>query len=104
MYAILETGGKQYIVEPGETIFVEKLPYQEGDEVTFDSVLLVAKDDGEVTIGTPTVEGASVKATVVAQGKGKKVLGFKYLPRDRYRRKIGHRQSYTWLRVESIEA
>ena len=104
MYAILETGGKQYVVEPGDTIFVEKLPYQEGEEVILDKVLMVAKDDGEVTIGTPVVEGASVKATVIAQRKGKKVLGFKYLPRDRYRRKIGHRQNYTWLLVESIEA
>lgn len=102
MYAIVKTGGKQYRVQPGQTINVEKLPALVGDSVALDDVLLVA--DGEkVTIGTPTVEGASVMATVTGQSKARKVVIFKYLPRHRYRRKKGHRQHFTRLKIDSIE-
>jgi large subunit ribosomal protein L21 len=103
MYAVVETGGKQYKVSPGEVLFVEKLPYPEGASISLEQVLMVVDDDGNIRVGQPTVEGAVVKATVTKHQKGKKVLGFKYLPRDRYRRKIGHRQMYTWLRIDSIE-
>jgi large subunit ribosomal protein L21 len=102
MYAIVETGGKQYRVQPGQTIQVERLPVIVGDSVTLDRVLMVA-DGEEVTVGRPTVEGAAVQATVVGEAKGRKVTIYKYLPRHRYRRKKGHRQLYTQLRIESIE-
>ena len=85
----------------GQTIEVERLPAEEGDTIDIGDVLLVA--DGEkVAVGTPTVEGAKVKATVVGQGKGKKVTIFKYKPKVRYRRKIGHRQPYTRLAIKEI--
>ncbi len=102
MYAVIETGGKQYRVSPGEMLFVEKLPHPEGAKISLEQVLMVVDDDGNIRIGRPTVEGAVVKATVTSHQKGKKVLGFKYLPRDRYRRTIGHRQMHTWLRIDSI--
>jgi large subunit ribosomal protein L21 len=102
MYAIVETGGKQYRVQPGQTIQVERLPAIVGDSVTLDRVLMVA-DGEEVTVGRPTVEGAAVQATVVGEGKARKVVIYKYLPRHRYRRKKGHRQLFTRLRIESIE-
>jgi len=102
MYAIIETGGKQYKVQPGQTIEVEKLPAAVGDKVILDRVLLVA-DGEQVTVGRPTVEGAKVQATVVGEGKARKVIIFKYLPRHRYRRKKGHRQLFTRLKIDSIE-
>jgi len=102
MYAIVETGGKQYRVQPGQTIEVEKLPAMVGDNVTLERVLLVADGD-RVTVGQPTVEGAAVQATVVGEGKARKVIIFKYLPRHRYRRKKGHRQLFTRLKIDSIE-
>ncbi|MBC8446318.1 MAG: 50S ribosomal protein L21 [Chloroflexi bacterium] len=102
MYAIVETGGKQYRVQPGQTIDVEKLPAVVGDNVTLERVLLVA-DGEQVTVGQPTVEGAAVQATVVAEGKARKVIIYKYLPRHRYRRKKGHRQLFTRLKIDSIE-
>jgi len=102
MYAIVKTGGKQYRVQPGQTIDVEKLPATVGDSVTLDRVLLVS--DGEkVTVGKPMVEGATVLATVVREGKARKVIIFKFLPRHRYRRKKGHRQYFTRLKIDSIE-
>jgi len=103
MYAIVGTGGKQYRVQAGQTIEVERLPAGVGESVTLDRVLLLADGD-DVRVGTPTVEGASVMATVVAEGKGRKVTAFKYLPRHRYRLKKGHRQLFTRLRIDSIEA
>lgn len=103
MYAIIETGGKQYKVEEGTVLYVEKLDAAEGDTVTFDTVLLVSKD-GEVKVGTPTVEGATVTGTVKEHGKGKKIVVFKYKPKKNYRRKQGHRQPYTKVVVESINA
>jgi large subunit ribosomal protein L21 len=102
MYAIVETGGKQYRVQPGQTIQVEKLAVPVGDSVTLDRVLMVA-DGQDVTVGRPTVEGATVQATVVGEGKARKVVIFKYLPRHRYRRKKGHRQPFTRLKIDSIE-
>lgn len=101
MYAVVETGGKQYKVSTGETIEVEKLPLKVGQKVELDRVLLVS-DENKVQVGNPTIKGAKVMATVSVQGKGKKVIVFKYKPRNRYRRKAGHRQAYTRLRIDKI--
>ena len=100
-YAIVQTGGKQYRVEPGDTIRVESLPGDDGDTVDLDDVLLVSQD-GVVSVGTPTVPGAKVTAELVGRGRGKKIVVFKYKPKTRYRRKNGHRQSYTELKVTDI--
>ena len=97
MKAIFVTGGKQYIVEEGQELYVEKLDQEEGSEVVFDEVLYV---DGKV--GTPTVKGAKVVAKVLKQGKGKKILVFKYKPKKKYRRTQGHRQPYTKILIKSI--
>ncbi len=101
MYAIVESGGRQYRAEEGHSFSVEKLPYEVGDQIELDKVLLVANDDG-VKVGQPTVEGVSVKATVVEQYRGKKIFVWKYKPKKRYRRRKGHRQSYTRLRIDEI--
>ena len=102
MYAIIETGGKQVKVEVGAKIYVEKLNVNEGEEVTFDKVLLVG---GESTkVGAPYVEGASVVAKVEKQGKEKKVIVFKYKSKANYRRTTGHRQPYTCLTITAINA
>ena len=103
MYAIIETGGKQIRVEKDAVIFVEKLEANEGDVVTLDQVLAVAGENG-LTVGAPVVEGATVTAKVVAQGKAKKVIVYKYKAKKDYRRKQGHRQPYTKLVIESINA
>jgi|SRR5690606_19075004 large subunit ribosomal protein L21 len=103
MYAIFETGGKQYKVQEGDTLFVEKLPAPEGETVQFDKVLLV-KDGDEIKVGTPVVDGASVQATVDEHGRGKKLTVFKYKPKKNYHRKQGHRQPYTKIKIEKIEA
>ena len=101
MYAVIETGGKQYRVQQGDVISVEKLGVEAGEKVTFDKVLVV--NDGEaVTVGTPCVEGATVGATVVENGKGKKVVIFKYKAKKDYRKKQGHRQPYTMLKIDEI--
>ena len=102
MYAIVNTGGKQYRVEPGDTVRVEYLPGDRGDLIELDDVRLLSDEDGEVRIGAPTVEGAKVTAEVVTQGRGKKVIVFKYKAKTRYRRKNGHRQNFTELRVTDI--
>lgn len=102
MYAIIKTGGKQVKVEVGQTIFVEKLDAQEGDKVTFDEVVLVGGEDTK--IGTPLVEGASVEATVEKQGRGKKVVTYRYRRRKDSHRKQGHRQPYTRLKIDAINA
>ncbi len=102
MYAIVETGAKQYRVEVGTEFSVEKLRGEVGDSVTLDKVLLI-KSDEETLIGTPYIEGAGVKATIVAQGKAPKVIIFKYLAKKDSRKKKGHRQPFTLLRVEAIE-
>ncbi|MDU1202295.1 MAG: 50S ribosomal protein L21 [Clostridiales bacterium] len=103
MYAIVKTGGKQYKVAQGDVLFVEKLEANEGDVVTLDQVLAVAGENG-LTVGSPVVEGATVTAKVVAQGKAKKVIVYKYKAKKDYRRKQGHRQPYTKLVIESINA
>ncbi|MBM7713442.1 50S ribosomal protein L21 [Siminovitchia sp. FSL H7-0308] len=102
MYAIIETGGKQIKVEEGQAIFVEKLDATEGDTYTFDKVLFVGGED--VKVGSPFVEGATVTAKVEQQGRQKKVVVFKYKPKKNYRKKQGHRQPYTKLIIEKINA
>lgn len=101
MHAIIETGGKQYRVTEGDTLFIEKLPVEAGDNVTFDKVLAILDGD-KATFGTPVVEGAKVDANVVKNGKGKKVIVFKYKPKKNYRRKQGHRQPYTKVTIGKI--
>ena len=101
MYAIVESGGRQYRAEVGHTFSVEKLPYEVGEQIEMDNVLLVA-ENGDINIGRPYLEGASVKATIVEQYKGKKIFVWKYRPRKRYRRRQGHRQQYTRLRIDEI--
>ena len=103
MYAIIETGGKQYKVSEGDIIFVEKLEADEGSEYTFDKVLALSNNDG-ITVGKPTVEGAAVKANVVKNGKGKKIYVFKYKSKKNEKKKIGHRQLYTKVQITSIIA
>lgn len=102
MYAIIQTGGKQYKVEEGQVIRIEKLENEAGETVEFDQVKLVSTDS-DLKVGTPTVEGAKVTAEVVAQGKGKKVIVFKYKPKNNFRKKNGHRQPYTAVKIKSIE-
>ncbi|MDA7915718.1 50S ribosomal protein L21 [Verrucomicrobia bacterium] len=103
MYAILETGGKQYRVAEGDKLTVEKLEVEEGQSTTIDKVLLVQGDAG-TKIGAPTVEGASVTAEIVAHQRGPKLIAFKMKRRKGYRRKVGHRQDQTILKVTSINA
>ena len=100
MYAIIVTGGKQYKVSEGDVVFIEKLDAAEGDTVKFDQVLAIGGEN--TVIGTPVVEGASVEAKVVAQGKAKKVIVFKYKPKKGYSKKQGHRQPYTKVVIEKI--
>ena len=100
MYAIIKTGGKQYKVSEGDLVRVEKLPYEVGDTVEFDEVLLVAGD--EVRVGSPVIENAKVTATVEDQNKDKKIVVFKYKPKKQYRKKHGHRQPYTLVKIDSI--
>ena len=103
MYAVIETGGKQYRVQEGDTIFVEKLGAEEGADVTFDKVVALGKDDGLVT-GTPYVEGTRVTAKLLKNGKSKKIVVFKFKAKKNYRNKKGHRQPYTKVQIEKIEA
>jgi large subunit ribosomal protein L21 len=102
MYAIFESGGKQHRVEPGEVIALERLDAEPGAKVTFDQVLLVSSDKG-TKVGAPLVKGASVSATVLEQDRGRKVVVFKKKRRKNYRRKQGHRQAFTRVKVESIK-
>lgn len=101
IYAIIETGGKQYRVTLGQTIDVERLDVADGETVELDRVLFIAEGD-RVTVGKPTIEGAKVIATSQGEGKGKKIIVFKYKSKVRYRRKMGHRQLYTRLTVDKI--
>jgi large subunit ribosomal protein L21 len=103
VYAIIETGGKQYRVSEGDEVLVEKLDIAEGEKVVFDRVLAVVKK-GELVVGTPMVSGAKVTGKVVAQGKGKKILVFKYKAKANYRRRQGHRQPFTKVVIEKIKA
>ena len=103
MYAVIKTGGKQYKVSPGDTIRVEKLPGEPGQEIELDEVLLVG-DGEEVKIGQPLVEGAKVIATVLNQGRSRKIIVFKKKRRKNYKKKRGHRQFYTELQIKEIQA
>lgn len=103
MYAVVKTGGKQYRVTAGEKLVIEKIPAEVGAQVVLDQVLMVADGDN-VRTGTPLLAGASVKATVVAQGRGEKVQIFKMRRRKHYRKSQGHRQDYTEIQVDGIEA
>ncbi|MBM7584835.1 large subunit ribosomal protein L21 [Bacillus pakistanensis] len=102
MYAIIETGGKQIKVEAGQSIYIEKLDVTEGDTVTFDKVLFVGGDS--VKVGSPLVDGATVTAKVEKQGRAKKLVVFKYKPKKNYHRKQGHRQPYTKVTIDTINA
>lgn len=103
MYAIIATGGKQYRVQEGDVIYVEKLNAEVEASVELNDVLAIGKEEGLV-VGKPVVEGAKVVAKVLEQGKGKKVIVFKYKPKKDFRKKNGHRQMYTKLQIEKIEA
>ena len=101
MYAIIETGGKQYKVAEGDVITVEKLGVEAGQDYTFDKVLVLAKD-GDVKIGAPYVEGAAVTASVIGDGKEKKVVVYKYKPKKGFHKKKGHRQPFTKLQIKAV--
>jgi large subunit ribosomal protein L21 len=103
VYAVIETGGKQYRAIPGEFVEVEKLPAQVGEQIVLDRVLMLADGD-DVQVGRPTVAGAQVLATVTGQRRHRKVVWFRYRAKKRLRRKGGHRQYYTCLRIEEIQA
>ena len=100
MYAIIETGGKQYRVKEGDELYIEKLEAE--GETIFEKVVLVGKED-EIVVGTPYVSGAVVKATIIKTGKAKKITVFTYKPHKNYKRKIGHRQPYTKVKIEEIK-
>ncbi|MBN1264506.1 MAG: 50S ribosomal protein L21 [Anaerolineales bacterium] len=102
-YAVVESGGKQYIAREGETIEVDRLSDEIGSKITFDAVLLVS-DDGKTQVGTPYLDSVQVKGTIAAQIKGPKLLVFKYKPKERYRRRRGHRQQYTRVLIDKISA
>jgi len=101
MYAVIKTGGKQYRVEPGAKLRVETLKAEAGSAVSLDEVLMISDGD-TVSVGTPLIAGASVKATVVAHGRGEKVRIFKMRRRKHYQKRMGHRQNYTEIQIESI--
>ncbi|MBW2038722.1 MAG: 50S ribosomal protein L21 [Deltaproteobacteria bacterium] len=101
MYAVVETGGKQYKVTKGDRIRVERIEGEVGKRVELDKVLLIKGEDG-IKLGTPTLAGAKVVGKIKLQGRGKKIVIFKYKRRKNYRRKQGHRQHYTWIEVEEI--
>lgn len=102
MYAVIRNGGHQYRVSEGETIEVERLDVEAGASFSFDEVLMVGEGDA-AKFGTPLVDGASVEATIIGDEKGEKLTIFKYKPKNRYRIKTGHRQTYTRLRIDSIK-
>lgn len=105
MYAVIQTGGKQYRVEPGKTVVVEKLAGEAGAQIVFDQVLLVSSGDGaSVTVGKPTVAGAKVTAEIVEQTRGDKLVVFKFRRRKNYVRRNGHRQDVTVVKVSEIKA
>ena len=101
-YAVIETGGKQYKVEEGDIIRVEKLGVEPGETVTFDQVLVIR--DADTKVGNPSIDGASVTATVLDEGKSKKVIVYRYKPKTGYHKKNGHRQPYTQVKIEKINA
>ncbi len=101
MLAIIKTGGKQYLVTPGQKIKIEKIEEEKGKDVVFDEVLLLEKD-GKLEIGTPFIKGVKVKGKVMGQGKTKKVIIFKYKSKKRYKKKKGHRQPFTEVEIKEI--
>jgi large subunit ribosomal protein L21 len=101
MYAVIESGGKQYRVQPGDTLVVEKLPGSEGDAIQFDRVLLVSGDDS-VAIGRPVVDGAKVTGEIVEQGLGDKLTVYKFKRRKNQRKRNGHRQAYTAVAIKTV--
>ena len=103
MYAIIETGGKQYKVENGDVIFIEKLDVEADAEITFDKVIAIGAEDG-LKVGAPYVDGASVSAKVIKNGKGKKIVVATYKPKKNEKRKMGHRQPYTKVEISAINA
>ena len=103
MYAVIETGGKQYKVQAGDVVFIEKLDAEEASEYTFYKVVAVGKDDG-ITVGAPYVDGASVSAKIVKNGKSKKITVFTYKSKKNAKRKMGHRQPYTKVEISAINA
>lgn len=103
MYAVIETGGKQYKVEAGDVVFVEKLGVENGGEVVFDKVIAVSDENG-VRVGAPYVEGATVNAKVIKNGKGKKITVMTYKPKKNAKRKLGHRQPYTKIEISAVNA
>lgn len=102
MYAIIETGGKQYRVAEGDVITIERLPAEVEDEVTFDNVLAVGSGEG-IQVGAPVVSGAAVRGTVLDHGRGKKIIVLRYRPKKRIRRRRGHRQHFTRVRIDGID-
>lgn len=103
LHAIIETGGKQYRVAEGDVLYIEKLPAEAGDSVTFDRVLAIVDDEKGSSFGTPVIEGASVTANIVKNGKAKKILVFKYKAKKNYRRRQGHRQPYSQVQIDTIK-
>ncbi len=101
MYAVIKAGGRQYRASVGDELVVERLPYEVGTQVEIDEIYLLA-DDGGVTVGKPVVPGVKVKATILEEFRGPKIRIFKYKPKERYRRRMGHRQTYMRLRIDEI--
>ncbi|MXW22073.1 MAG: 50S ribosomal protein L21 [Candidatus Dadabacteria bacterium] len=104
MHAVIKTGGKQYIVKPGDIIDIEKISGEPGEEVNFEEVLLVSADGEEVKVGSPLVESARVEGKIVRQKKGEKIVVFKFKRRKGYRKKAGHRQNLTSVEITGISA
>ncbi len=102
VYAIIETGGKQYKVNEGDIVFVEKLDAAEGETVTFDKVLSVSREEGDFTVGAPYVTGATVTANVIKNGKSKKIYVIRYKAKKNEKKKLGHRQPYTKVQIQTI--
>lgn len=103
MYAVIQTGGKQYRVEAGQTVVVEKLPGKPGDKITFSDVLMVSSGDGNIKIGKPALAGAKVSGEIVEQGRGEKLVVFKFRRRKNYVRRNGHRQDLTAVKIAGIQ-
>lgn len=103
MYAVIQTGGKQYKVSEGDVLKVEKLAAEPGEKLVLDQVLMLNDDNGNMKVGEPLVAGAKITAEVIEQGRHKKIIVFKYKKRKNYRRKQGHRQAFTKIKIEKIE-
>ena len=102
MFAVIKTGGKQYLVSPKDKIKIEKIEAEEGEKIVFDEVLLLGNDEKDIKIGDPLVKGAKVNAKIIKQDKAKKIIIFKYKPKKRYQKKAGHRQPYTEIEILKI--